>query len=219
MQESRVALTSSSDLDDYVACPYCDLLHRVEPLPKHRVARCRQCQAPLYRGGVVQLDRLLPWLVTALVLLLIANSFPILTLSAAGRDGEVTFFEAVLGFADAGMWLLALVVFLTSMAIPMFRIGSMLLIVTLAWRGALRPGRFAHLLRWSGEARPWSMLEIYLLGLLVALVKLRDIALVTPGAAFYAFFLLVFVLAITGTLLDRFQLWRLVAHPEEAEAP
>ncbi|MEO5342563.1 MAG: paraquat-inducible protein A [Gammaproteobacteria bacterium SHHR-1] len=217
MHEPQASGLSRDDLDGLIACPYCDLLHRVEPLERHRLARCCQCGAALYQGGPLQLDKLMAWSVTALVLLIIANSFPILRLSAAGREAEVSFFEAVLGFADREMWLLALVVFLTSMAIPLFRIGSLMLVIALAWLGRLRPGRLAHLLRWHGELGPWSMLEIYLLGLLVALVKLRDIAQVMPGLAFYAFFLLVFVLATTATLLDRFHLWRLVAHPERLQ--
>ncbi len=167
MSDTPKPVRTERDLDNYVACPYCDQMHRIEPMGRHRVARCRQCRAPLYQGGTLQLDKLMAWSLTALVLLIIANSFPILYLSAAGREAEVTFFEAVLGFADREMWLLAFVVFLTSMAIPLFRIGSLMLIVALAWLGQLRPGRFAHLLRWNSEAAPWSMLEIFLLGLLV----------------------------------------------------
>lgn len=205
-------------LDDYVACPDCDLLHRVRQLPEQRVARCSRCNAPLYRGGVMSIERLLAWSLTALLLLIISNSYPILTIWVAGREANVTFYQAAIGFVERDMWLLAISVFLTSMVIPLFRVGSLLLIVLLAWRRRLASMRFSRLLRWNTAAAPWSMLEIYLLGLLVALVKLRDIAEVMPGVAFYAFFLLIFCLAMIATLLDPFQLWRMVADPEAGAA-
>jgi paraquat-inducible protein A len=205
-------------LDAYLGCPDCDLLHRIHSLPKHRVARCTRCDAPLYRGGEMNIEHLLAWSLTAMLLLIVSNSYPILSLWAAGRSAEVTFYQAVMSFVDKEMWLLAVIVFLTSMAVPLFRICSLLFIMGLAWRGRLRAGRFTWLLRWNTEAAPWGMLEIYLLALLVALVKLRDIAEVVPGLSFYAFFLLIFTLAMTSSLLDPFQLWRLVTDARDKEA-
>jgi paraquat-inducible protein A len=208
-QPSVSSNASGDSLDQYVACPHCDLLYRVRPLPPHHMARCFRCGTALYRGGRMQLEVVLAWTLTASILLLVSNSYPILAISAAGRAGEVTFLQAVRHFMGQDMWLLALVVFLTSILVPVFRISSLALVLWLAWTRHARLGGLRHLLRWDTLMAPWGMLEIYLLGLLVAFVKLRDLAAVVPGIAFYAFCLLILSLGMLATLLDRFQLWRL----------
>lgn len=206
--EAPTSIPPGDNLDQYVACPHCDLVYRIRPVPSHHMARCFRCGTALYRGGRMQLDVALAWTLTTLILLLVSNSYPVLVISAAGRSGEVTFLQAVLHFLSQDMWLLALLVFLTSTLVPLFRIGSLSLVLWLAWTRPARLGGLRPVLRWDTLLAPWGMLEIYLLGLLVAFVKLRDLAAVVPGIAFYAFCLLILALGMVATLLDRFQLWR-----------
>ncbi|MBU0500615.1 MAG: paraquat-inducible protein A [Gammaproteobacteria bacterium] len=196
-------------LDDYIACPDCDLLHRLRPLESRQLARCRRCNAVLYRGGSVNLQHLLAWLLTGLILLLVSNSYPILQLASQGQETHATFFQAAAAFAVQGMWWPAALVLLTSILIPFYRLGVLLLIALQSQLGRRLPIDSARLLLWHDWLAPWSMLEIFLLGLLVALVKLQDLAEVSPGIAFYAFFLLILNLAIISAQLDRRQLWRM----------
>jgi paraquat-inducible protein A len=197
-----------SRLHGYVACPDCDLIYPVQAMEAGQVARCQRCQMSLYQGGSMSFDAGLAWAVTALVLWIISNAFPVLELRMAGRESVVTFWQAVVSFAGEDRWWLAFLVLLTSMLVPLFRISSLLWILGLARFNRLRPGRCAVLLRWNLSAAPWGMLEIYLLAVLVAMVKLRDLATVIPGVAFYSFFGLIFVLAVLAVLTDFRQLWQ-----------
>lgn len=195
-------------MQDYVACPDCDLIYPVQVLAPGQVARCQRCRTSLYQGGNMSFDAGLAWAVTALVLWIMSNAFPVLQIRMAGRESAVTFWQAVLSFSVEGRWWLAFLVLLTSMLVPLFRISSLLWILGLARFDRLRPGRCARLLRWNLTAAPWGMLEIYLLALLVAMVKLRDLATVVPGIAFYSFFGLIFSLAVLAVLTDFHQLWQ-----------
>ena len=201
---------SASATRGYIACPYCDLVYPVQALKAGQVARCRRCQTNLYQGGNMSLDTSLAWAVTALVLWILSNAFPILSIKMAGRESAATFWQAVIGFAGEGRWLLAFVVLLTSMLVPLFRIASLLWLLGLARFNRLRPGVSARLLRWNLAAAPWGMMEIYLLALLVAMVKLRDLATVVPGFAFFSFFGLVFSLAVLAVLTNFHQLWAML---------
>lgn len=191
----------------YIACPDCDLVYPLQKLPAGQVARCQRCQAALYQSGEMNLDTGLAWAVTALVLWLLSNIFPILSIKMAGRESAATFWQAVVSFVGEGRWWLAALVLLTSMLVPLFRIVSLLWLLGLARFNRLRPGWGAWLLRWNQVTAPWGMLEIYLLALLVAMVKLRDLATIIPGLAFYAFFGLVFSLAALAVFTDIGSLW------------
>ena len=185
-----------------VACHECDLLHRKRSLPLGAVARCRRCDAVLYRAGTLSLQLPLALSLTAFMLLVLANAFPILVVRFSGRFEAGTFFSAVEQLWQAGLWPLALLVFATSMLAPFLQIGGLLTVLVLVMTRQARPWT-ARLYRWTRWLSPWSMLEVYLLALLVALVKLRDLVDLAPGVAFFAFVLLILVMPATQAALQR----------------
>ena len=211
MSEPKEQLTPGHDshpLHGYVACPGCDLLYPIKEVPFKQTALCTRCGAPLYPGGRMNVEKVLAFTVTAMILLIIANSYPILELQASGQSSQITFFQAVTNFADQGMWALAAIVFLTSIAGPFIRFSILLLVLGGVWLGygtAVR--KMAKLLHIDAHLAPWGMLEIYLLGLLVSMVKLKDLADIVPGVAFYAFCLLVVCIGIIRMIINRFHLW------------
>lgn len=187
------------------------MLYPIMPVPNQQTALCTRCGAPLYPGGRMQVEKVLAWTLTAIILLVIANSYPILELQASGQTSHITFFQAVVNFADQGMWALAVVVFLTSIVGPFVRFGILLLVLGGVWLGYAESVRkMTGLLHIDAYLAPWGMLEIYLLGLLVSMVKLKDIADITPGIAFYAFCLLVVSIGIIRMIINRFHLWQLL---------
>lgn len=194
------------DKDSLIACHECDLLHRKRPLPHGDLARCRRCGAVLYRAETLGLQLPLALSLTALMLLLLANAFPILVVEFSGRREAGTFYSAVEQLWGAGLWPLALLVFATSMLAPFLQIGGLLTVLGLTLAGRARPWT-ARLYRWTRLLTPWSMLEVYLLALLVALVKLRDLVDLAPGIAFFAFALLILVMPATQAALQRSDLW------------
>ena len=205
MAESTLS-PNASDPGPLIACPECDLLYRKRPLPHGSIARCERCDAVLYRAETLSLDRPLALALTALLLLILANAFPILVVEFSGRQEAGTFLSAVDQLRQAGLWPLAALVFATSILAPFLQIAGLLTVLGLVLLRRVRPWT-ARLYRYTRLLTPWSMLEVYLLALLVALVKLRDIVDLAPGIAFFAFALLILVLPATHAALQRTDIW------------
>jgi paraquat-inducible protein A len=189
-----------------IACRDCDLLHRVQPLPRKSKARCRRCGALLYvhiRGTVT---RPLALAVTGLLLLVIANAYPFLSLESQGTVLQTTLITGTIILSRQSMAGLAVLVLLTSMLIPAVLLGALVYVLWPMKRNH-HPPAARRVFRLALSLRPWSMTEVFLLGILVSVVKLAKMATIIPGTALYAFLGLVFVLAAVNTFLDPHAIW------------
>ncbi len=188
-------------------CPECDSLQRRRNGPGGLLWRCHCCGAPL--GSVPRWGLELPLALEsgALILFLIANVYPLLRLHMAGIEREVSFLGAVLALWDSGDGLLAGVVLLASVVVPGWVILSHLYLLLAAWRGWRLP--FARaLLRLVSHLRPWGMLDVFMLGILVSLVKLGAMAEVEIGTGLLAFAPLILFTAGATATLEPELLWR-----------
>ena len=200
----------SEPLDDaLVACHGCDLLHRLEALGRGQAARCGRCGTMLERGKAHGIDRTLAFTLTALVLFALANAYPLLTFELEGRSQQAHLITGVIGLYDQGMWELAALVFLASILAPFLQIVGLLYLLVPLKLGR-RPWKLGPAYRLVGKIGFWAMLEVYLLGIFVALVKLADFGTVVPDVALYAFFGLILVLAAASFSLDSRALWQRV---------
>jgi paraquat-inducible protein A len=189
-----------------LACPGCDLLLRRSPLPAGRVARCPRCDTLLYRGRPSGIEAALALNLGALLLLLLTNLFPLFELRMGGQQREATLWDSVMTFFDQGEWLLGVLVLGTSLIMPLIRLLGMLYVLTaLQFRRPLP--RLGRIFRGVRTLSPWGMLEIYLLGALVAAVKLGDQATIVPGIAAFAFAGLILVLTWSAATLEPMQVW------------
>lgn len=191
---------------ELMACPDCDLLHRRVALPSKGVARCRRCGTLFYRNPPRMLEQALALSVTGLILFILANLFPLLALELSGRHEELTLIQGTLVFVDQGQWMLAVLVFLTSLLFPLLRLLG-LLYVLLPLHLRRSPPLLGPMFRLTQAFSPWSMAEIFLLGALVAAVKLGDMASILPGAAAYAFAGLILTSAWIGFKLEPQLIW------------
>jgi len=178
-------------LKDLIACPDCDALHRRKRLAAGEKALCLRCGAVLYRHPGLSPKQMLPLVIAALITFLIANGFPIIGLQVQGQSNSATLFGSILALWDDGRMLVATLVFATTLLFPLVDLLSMLALLLL-----VRRGRPALLWRFVLALRPWSMIEVFMLGLLVALVKLSHMAHVLPGVALWAFAVLTVLLAV-----------------------
>ncbi len=189
-----------------VACHECDAVQNVPALPPGGVARCARCGARLFgnpRGG---LESPIALMTAALVLYLVANLYPLLTLDVSGRSNTTTLTGAALSLYNADMASLAAIVWFTSVLAPGMVIGSTLYVLA-ALRYSLRlPGR-RWLLLWMSRLSPWGMMDVFMLGVLVAMVKLVDMANVVLGPGMYAFIALIFVFAAAASRIETHMLW------------
>ena len=204
--------------DALLACPDCDLLQRLPELEAGASARCPRCDLELWRRRDDSLHRALPLTLAAVVLYVVANTFPMLGLSVVGRSAETTVLGGAQQLWHDGRQLVAALVLFTAMVAPALQIGFMLLIL-LAARRARAPRWVGTLLRHHPTTRTWSMIEVMMLGVLVALIKIAELATVVPGVAIYALGALVFLLAAIQASFDPRELWSRIQWVEAGARP
>jgi paraquat-inducible protein A len=144
--------------------------------------------------------------VAGIILFFVSNLFPFLTLDVGGMTQQVTLLSGVKALLQREQWLLAMLVFSTIFLFPLMELlGLAYLLLPAALRRPLAGQRWV--LHFLLVARPWSMLDVFLLGVFVATVKLREWATIVPGPALWAFLGLVFVLLAAHQQINHRWLW------------
>ncbi len=191
-----------------MACHECDFLHSLPPLPVGSVARCARCGTLLAKGENNSVERTLAFTIAALILFIIANIYPILGLHAAGKEQYYTLLSGALVLARFDLWAVGGVVFLTTILFPLLHILG-LLYVLIFIRAGRRPPYFVPAFKVALALMPWSMVGVYMLGVLVSIVKLADLATVIPGMGLYALVALLLVTVAASANLNPRSIWQL----------
>jgi paraquat-inducible protein A len=194
---------------DVQACPVCDLLQRIPPPPPHGKVRCVRCQAQLAVASTGSIERTLALSVAALIAFLVANTLPLMGLEAVGRTASTTVLGGVQQMWSNGREITAVMVAFAAFVAPAAYI-AFLLTTLIAVRRPPAPRFVGALIRAAEVLKPWSMLEVMLLGILVALVKIAELATVVPGPALFAVGALVVLFAAIGASFDPQEVWRRV---------
>lgn len=189
-----------------IACHECDLLQTVPALGPRQAAHCFRCDAVLARNPVDSLERTLALLLAAAVLYGLANFNPLVGIEMQGMRVEVTLFGAVRALWGDGMQAVAALVFATVILFPVLEL-AMLLTLLIQVRLQRRAPGFPMLFRLIRSLRPWGMVEVLLLGMLVSLVKLSHLSSVILGVAFWAIAGLIVVLAAAAQSFNPALLW------------
>jgi len=196
---------------EMVACHDCDLLQRLGPIPEGDTAACRRCGSVLRRCRRNSVERTLALALAAAVLFAVANAFPFLSFDMRGQLTETTLVTGVRDLYRQGMPEVAALVGLTTVVAPLLHL-SLLIYVLLPTHLNRAPWQWERAFRLLRRVQPWSMGEVFLVGILVAVTKLVDMASVIPGLALWAFALLIVTLAGAMASLDTHAVWeRLMA--------
>lgn len=200
-----------------IICHDCDLLQHEIPLKPGCTASCRRCGAVLYRNATDSIDRTLAYTMAAAVLFLIANVFPIFAIELQGTHSEINLLGAVISLWDQQMQFISLLVFLTTILIPALELTTMIyLLLPLKYR--LIPAGYTHFLRMMQIVEPWGMVEVFMLGVLVSLVKLTSSFKVIPGVALWSFGCLTLLLAAAASSFSARDVWARLGKKPEKEA-
>lgn len=191
---------------DLIVCEECDAVHHRPVLRRAEVAHCQRCGAEMERDTGSRQQRLLPLTVASLIMFVIANSFPIVQIELQGLTSQTTLLGAVKVLGMEGMSLVAMLVLATTILFPLLQLLVLFYLLLPTAHGVHRPG-IKTLLRLMQMVRPWGMVEVFLLGVLVAVVKLSNMATVIPGVALWAFGALTIVLTAVVSFNPRY-LWR-----------
>jgi paraquat-inducible protein A len=191
-----------------IVCPACDLAHRAPVAPSERT-RCIRCRAPLQRPENGNIDTSIALAVSALVLFCLSNAYPLVAIHSNGETRIATLSDAALALYDQGHVGLALLVFTTTVVSPLLQISSLLYLLIPLRMKRQAPGQNA-IFRLLTQVRPWTFVEVFMLGVLVALVRLSAYAQVVPGVALWSCGLLMLTLAALASQTSAGQFWRWV---------
>ncbi len=192
---------------ELVACHECDALYRRESLAPGARANCSRCGALLYRNIAGGVDRALALTLASLILLLIANFFPFLALKVGGRIEEDHVIGGGYALYEFGMGELGFVVFLTSILFPALTMLGMAYLLFGRRANIVLPG-MRGVFRLVHALGPWSLIGVFMLGALISIVKLRDLATVIPGPGLFALAALVVVYSAARAYFDPDLLWK-----------
>jgi paraquat-inducible protein A len=196
-----------------IGCPHCDLIQRLPALEPGESARCPRCNEELWRRQEDSLHRPLALTIAAALLYVVANTVPMLGLTVLGREAFTTVFGGARHLWNAGWESVAVLVLFTAVVAPGLQIGMMLAILLGARRE--RPPRWVGtLLRYYSTISTWSMIEVMILGVLVALIKIAELAKVIPGLALFVLGALIFLIAAIESSFDPRVVWERVEWAE-----
>jgi paraquat-inducible protein A len=198
-----------------IVCESCDAVYPQVELKSREVLSCPRCGNELARHPGTQSKRILPLTVASLIVFIIANAFPIVEIEIRGLSSQTTLLGAVMALSSEGLSLVALLVFTTTLLLPLLQL-LILLWLLLPLMLKQRVTGFALLQRMMHSLRPWGMIDIFLLGILVAIIKLSSMATILPGPALWAFMALTLLLTVVMAFDPR-GLWKLLAAIEDAE--
>lgn len=189
------------------ACGTCDALWRDEaPAPGQRV-RCPRCHTILRTTRPAALDRVLAFALATPPLMAIALTASFLSLSGGGARQEASVIDAAAAVADADTWPLALAVGALIIALPVMRALALAYVLLPLRLGRPAARHAARAFRLAISLRPWSMAEIFLIGVAVALVKVAGLASVSMGPAFWSFVALAALALMEDAALCQRSVW------------
>ena len=192
-----------------IVCPSCDLAHRVGAAPASEGTRCVRCRAPLQRPENGDIDTAIAVAICALVLFFLSNAYPLVTIQVNGATRATTLLGAASGLYAQDHAGLAALVLLTTVVGPFLQISSLLYLLLPLRSGREAPGQ-STIFRLLTQLRPWTFVEVFMLGVLVALVRLSAYASVIPGVALWSCGLLMLALAALTSRTTPGQFWRWV---------
>ncbi len=189
-----------------------DCGHVVRAPEGHAHARCPRCGAPLHDRKPESLQRTWALLLGAVVLYVPANLLPVMRVTSFGRTQEDTIMSGVLFMLDHGMWPLAALIFFASVCVPLLKIVALAFLaasVQFGWTG--RPGARTRLYRVTEGVGRWSMVDIYVVTILVALVQLGNLATIEAALGAVFFGGVVILTMIAAESFDPRLIWDAVA--------
>ena len=187
-----------------IACHDCDLVQHEVPLAPGTAAKCARCGAVLYRSSRFGRTHSLALSLTAAILFIIANLYPIIGIESQGNRHESTLFGAVQTLWQDDVGLIAGLVFVTILLIPALELS---LLIWLHLTTRISSGLAPHALRLVVAMQPWRMVEVFMLGLLVSVVKLSHLAHIVPGVALWCFAALLPQFALLNSTFNPRELW------------
>jgi len=198
-----------------IACHDCGQLVQLPKMPDKTIARCFRCNARLCGNTPETIDRTLALAFTSLILFIAANVYPFLAMRIEGFVQETNLITGIIKLYFQGMPEIAVLVLLTTLILPLFQILGLMYIYFPLKLGYI-PWKTAQVFRAIRYLQPWGMMEVYMLGILVSMIKLAKMATIIPGMASGAFMVLICILTATLSGLNPEDIWKRLPLKEDS---
>ncbi len=196
------------------SCHDCALLVRAPSAGHH--GHCPRCGARVHRRKTNSIARTWALTLTAAILYIPANVFPVMTVTSLGRAQSDTIMSGVLYLFEHGMWPLAALIFFASVFVPLLKLIAIAFLLTSVQRGwAWRAVDRTRLYRLAEVIGRWSMVDIYVVTILVALVKLGNLASIEAGVGAIFFGAVVVITMLAAESFDPRLIWDAIDHRDE----
>lgn len=209
MKMPNDAPEKNSILSQVIACPECDLLMTNYELKADIHINCSRCGARLNTYCHNMPTKALALVLTALILFIPASFLPILKIDILGLSRESSVWDSVLGLYHSNMEVISVLVLSCGLVIPLCKLICQLYVLL-----AIKFNKTKHiacdLFKTYHELKEWGMLEIYLLGILVSIVKLHGMAELHIGMGLICFIMLLFVQVWLEIVMNSPQTWKLL---------
>ncbi len=193
-----------------ISCHDCHLLVSADSLPSGH-ARCPRCGAALHARKPGSIARTWALLLAAAIMYVPANVLPMTVTSALGAEQADTIMSGVIYFIHSGSWEIAAVIFIASIFVPMAKLAILVfLLVSVQFRLRWRPRDRTVLYRVTELMGRWSMVDVYVVTILVALVKLGAVASIEAGPAAVFFASVVVLTMLAAESFDPRIIWDVI---------
>jgi paraquat-inducible protein A len=199
-----------------VSCHDCHLLSRMPKASTHGSFYCPRCGGELHQRKTNSIARTWALVLAAMVFYIPANVLPMTITSAVGTVSADTIMSGVIYFMQHGSWEIALVIFTASVFVPFLKFIILIyLLLSVQFKWVRQPKNLTRLYRFTEAIGRWSMLDIYVVTILVALVKLGFLANIEAGPAALYFALVVVTTMIAAESFDPRLIWDVVEDKHE----
>lgn len=191
-------------------CPTCEYTFNENIVDLKGRKRCPRCESNLTLPDSIKLQRVWACLIAGTIMMFPANLLPISAIALAGATSADTLMSGVLSFIDMGSYAVAAIVFIASIAVPVSKISIilyLLLAIHFRWRHSIR--RQMQLLHYVHFVGRWSMLDLFVLSLMMSLLERGQLLTFSVGDAAFYFGAAVFLTMIASANLDARMLWRI----------
>jgi paraquat-inducible protein A len=193
-----------------IACHGCGQLAQLPDMENKTTAICFRCGSKLFRKLPDSVDKTLALAFTSLILFIVSNIYPFLAMRIGTIIQETNLITGIVNLYHQGMPVLALLVLLTVVILPLFQIAG-LIYIFLPLKLGFVSWKTAEVFRAMRYLQAWTMMEIYMLGILIAMIKLAKMAAIIPGLASVTFFLLICVLTAALSGLNPEDIWKRIS--------
>ncbi len=198
---------TNKELDNLIICPHCDTLHKRKNLDGKEIAKCKECGYLLYRNSKRVFYKAFSFALTSFFLLIVAIFYPILNVIIAGEKNSLSIIKMINKLFNENYIILGSIILTVLIISPLAVLFSYIIIGVLTY---LKKGKniVRFLIVFLIQMDKWAMLDIFLVSILVALVKLFNYATIEFGVSFIALILFIIVDFLTLKSIRPVELWQ-----------